>query len=145
MDFFIRNDKTDEILAELEDAEGVALDAIGLKAAGDVRLKAPVDTGLLKNSITHAIGGMMPELSEYKADSADKNGEYKTGSYEGTAEKRATPTVYIGTNVEYAIYVEEGTSLTDANPFLKPTIEANKEKYRKIGQAEIEKRLSEIL
>lgn len=34
---------------------------------------------------------------------------------------------YVGTNVEYAVYVEEGTSRQKAQPFLMPAAEQNKE------------------
>lgn len=39
---------------------------------------------------------------------------------------------YIGTNVEYAKYVEEGTSRTAAQPFLKPAVERHVDEYRAI-------------
>lgn len=35
-----------------------------------------------------------------------------------------SPYVDIGTNVEYAIFVEEGTSRMHARPFLRPALEA---------------------
>lgn len=52
-----------------------ALEKIGLSAEGDAKMLCPVDTGRLRNSITHQV------------DKAEK-------------------AVYIGTNVEYAVYVE---------------------------------------
>jgi HK97 gp10 family phage protein len=40
--------------------------------------------------------------------------------------------VYIGTNVEYAPYVELGTSKMTAKPFLKPAAEDHAETYKEI-------------
>ena len=56
----------------------MALEMIGLTAEGYAKRLCPVDTGLLRNSITHAV------------DTEEKS-------------------VIIGTNVEYAAYVELGT------------------------------------
>lgn len=44
-------------------------------------------------------------------------------------------TVYIGTNVEYAPYVEYGTSKTKAQPFLKPGIQDHMSEYQSIADA----------
>lgn len=42
--------------------------------------------------------------------------------------------VYIGTNVEYAPYVEYGTHKAPPYPFLKPAIQENHEKYMEIAK-----------
>ena len=68
-------DNTDEVLAALERAKKRGLEAIGLTAEGHAKNETPVDTGRLRNSISHA-----------------------------TDDEAA----YIGTNVEYAPYVELG-------------------------------------
>lgn len=39
---------------------------------------------------------------------------------------------YIGTNVEYAPYVELGTSRRTAKPYLKPAVQNNKDVFKKI-------------
>lgn len=41
-------------------------------------------------------------------------------------------TVWVGTNVEYARYVEEGTYKQDAQPFLVPAAKNHSRKYRAI-------------
>ena len=41
-------------------------------------------------------------------------------------------TAYIGTNVEYAPYVEMGTSRTRAQPFIKPAASDHSDQYRQI-------------
>lgn len=68
-------DNTDDVLSALERAKKRGLEAIGLTAEGYAKEDTPVDTGRLRNSISHA-----------------------------TDDEAA----YIGTNVEYAPYVELG-------------------------------------
>lgn len=46
-------------------------------------------------------------------------------------------TVTIGTNVEYAQCVEEGTSKQKAKPYLRPAIENNLDKYKAIVENEL--------
>lgn len=68
-------DNTQQVLSALEKAKKKGLEAIGMTAEGHAKKNTPVDTGRLRNSITH------------------------------TADSEAA---YIGTNVEYAPYVELG-------------------------------------
>lgn len=121
-------DHSDEVLAALESACAIALETCGLVAEGYAKKQCPVDTGNLRNSITHTV---------------DQN------------EK----TAYIGTNSEYATYVEMGTgkyypggrpkpwSYQDENgnwhttsgqraqPYLKPAVADHVEQYKNIIQA----------
>lgn len=48
-------DHTDEVIEALGVAVGRALEAIGIEAESDAANLCPVDTGRLRNSITHAI------------------------------------------------------------------------------------------
>lgn len=87
-----------------------------------------IDTGLLRNSITFAMYGQGANIKEYQASTPrEKDGTVETGTYSGNApgeiEGRA---VYIGTNVEYAMYVHEGTSKMAPNRFLKNAVDWNK-------------------
>lgn len=93
------NDYSDEVLRKLADKIPVALEKCGLVAEGYSKRLCPVDTGNLRNSITHEVRGK---------------------------------TVYIGTNVEYAVYVEMGTSRTRSQPYLKPAIQNNVKEYQEI-------------
>lgn len=92
-----------EIKDAARDAVERALEAVGLQAEGYAKMLCPVDTGNLRNSITHTT-----EPSDRSA--------------------------YIGTNVEYAPYVEYGTSRTKARPFLQPAAEDHVEEYMAIFQ-----------
>jgi phage gpG-like protein len=72
---YTTKDNTKEVLSALEKAIERGLEAIGLTAEGHAKKETPVDTGRLRNSISHA------------------------------TDKEAA---YIGTNVEYAPYIELG-------------------------------------
>ena len=50
-------DNTDEVLSALEMAKKRGLEAIGLVAEGHAKKLTPVDTGRLRNSISHATDG----------------------------------------------------------------------------------------
>ena len=76
-----------------------ALEAIGLIAEGYAKEKCPVDTGRLRNSISHA-----------RDDNA----------------------AYIGTNVEYAPYIELGTSRMKARPYLRPAAQDHTDEYKQM-------------
>ena len=101
-DFFVKITSNRD-LVEQATAEQIAmaLEAIGLQAEGYAKMKCPVDTGNLRNSITHTV---------------DADGQ-KT---------------YVGTNVEYAAYVEMGTSRTKAQPYLKPAVADHADEYRQM-------------
>ena len=85
----VNEDNTEEVSQGIVRAIDRALEEIGLAAEGYAKRACPVDTGNLRNSITHAV-------------------------------ESAEDAVYVGTNVEYAPYVEMGTRRTAAQPFLRP-------------------------
>lgn len=107
---------------------------IGGTVAGHAVEACPVDTGLLKNSITFAIGGESTAITDYQSDTKDKNGEYKTGHYDGEApeDDDHEVSVYVGTNVQYAPYQELGTESMDPHPFLRPAFEDFRDEIRQI-------------
>jgi len=94
-------DNSGEFLKEMPQKLERAMIAIGLTAESYAKQDCPVDTGRLRNSITHAV--------ESKEQA-----------------------VYIGTNVEYAAYVELGTSRQTAQPYLKPAASEHSSEYREI-------------
>ena len=98
------NDHSPEVKAAIEKGIEKGLEMIGLKAEGYAKRKCPVDTGRLRNSITH--NTRMSEKAEY-----------------------------IGTNVEYAAYVELGTQRTKAQPYLKPAATEHMDEYERILKA----------
>lgn len=139
---------SDEFKKLVEEAAETALDAAGMQAAtlaARQLQKNPsrIDTGLLRNSITWAVGGKPAAISSYSADRPSKYNENdvwsilqaaRTGSYSGTApaDTNKTRSVYVGTNVEYAIYVHEGTKRMTPNRFLKDAISNNRQELSEI-------------
>lgn len=131
---FIFIDNSRQVLGEFEAACLRALERCGLQGEGyakeNLTMHGAVDTGNLRNSITHQV------------DSGE-------------------PAVYIGTNVEYAPYVELGTGkyypggrqepwvyqdahgnwhITNgqrAQPYLKPAVADHKQTYRNIIEDEL--------
>lgn len=133
------NDNSDAIKKALEDAIPVALESVGLQAEGYAKDACPVDTGLLRNSITFALSGGNAHTSEYQ-----DAGRNQYGYYSGTAPESDNPCVYIGTNVEYAPYIELGTVKSAAQPFLKPAAADHKDQYKQIISETIKNQMSEF-
>ena len=100
----IREDNVDLTKSEIRAAFARALERIGMQAEGYAQDLCPVDTGNLRNSITH------------------------------TAD---TDAAYIGTNVEYAPFVELGTRRAAAQPFLKPAGTDHRGTYANIVKDEL--------
>lgn len=98
-------DNTKEVVGAIDAAIARALEKVGLLAEGYAKKKCPVDTGNLRNSITHLV------------DRYD---------------------VYVGTNVEYAPYVEFGTRHMHAQPYLRPAAADHGEQYRQVIKGELQ-------
>lgn len=129
MDFKF-TDNSKEVLSAMLEAKARALESCGLVAEGYAKKATPVDTGNLRNSISHKV---------------------------------TEDAVYIGTNTEYAPYVEFGTGKyypggrpdswvyqddkgnwhrtegAKAQPFLKPAVTDHAQQYRGIIESEMKK------
>ena len=92
-------DNTEEVLSAMEKAIERGLEAIGLTAEGHAKKETPVDTGRLRNSISHAV------------------------------EDRAA---YIGTNIEYAPYVELGARGRDGKHMLQRAATEHTDEYKRL-------------
>lgn len=103
---FTIKDNSDLFLNALPEQVERAMEAVGLQAERHAKEKCPVDTGRLRNSISHATQGN---------------------------------SAYIGTNVEYAPYVEMGTSRMSAKPYLKPAATEHGEEYKQIVKTYLQK------
>ncbi len=121
-------DNSDEVRRTFSEALEKALMEMGIEAEAHAKeiitAKGAIDTGRLRNSITWAIAGEKANISSYNADRGEG------GTYEGTAPKRNEPAVYIGTNIEYAPWVEGGTSRMPPRPFIRPAI--MRDEYKEI-------------
>ena len=98
----VTKDNRDEVLTALEERKDAILEAMGGMAENYAKMLCPVDTGRLRNSITHAQEDESTEI--------------------------------VGTNVEYAAYVEYGTSRSKAQPYLTPAIENHIDEYRQLAE-----------
>ena len=124
-------DYSDEILEELSEAIERGLEAIGEEAVGYAAGDCPVDTGLLRNSLTYALDGGTTKIGTYKAN---RGGE--AGSYSGSFPKNDNGrTLFVGTNVSYARAVETNTNVKHATGkahFLKDAVANHSEQYKNI-------------
>ena len=94
----------------VREAAAVALEEIGLLAERYAKELCPVDTGNLRNSITHTVD-------------------------------EENLVAYLGTPVEYATYVEMGTSRMKAQPYIRPAFENHMGEYKD----RLEKRLGTVI
>lgn len=92
-------DNSDQVLSAMEKAIKNGLEAIGLTAEGHAKKETPVDTGRLRNSISHA-----------------------------TDDESA----YIGTNVEYAPYVELGARWRKGAHMLQRSATEHTDEYKRL-------------
>ena len=94
-------DYSKEVLSALEKGIKNGLEAIGLTAETYAKKATPVDTGRLRNSISHTVDG---------------------------------EAVYIGSNVEYAPYVELGTSRAKAHHMLQKAATEHSAEYKRLAE-----------
>lgn len=102
-------DNTDEILGELDDAINRALEAIGMQVENLAKLE-------LEKPKEHASA---PNGKKIVRPNVDTGRLVNSITHQVSPDEEA---VYVGTNVEYAAYVELGTQKTRAYPYLKPAV-----------------------
>lgn len=126
-------DNSDRIKREMGKKVEKALKIIGMKAESYAKSLCPVDTGLLRNSITFALDGEEPAITEYKDNDGDKQGVY---SGVATEEQKGKRSVSVGSNVQYAPYQELGAPNINlqARPFIRPAIENHMDEYRQAAE-----------
>lgn len=120
-------DNSDAVLQEMDDRVHIALREVGREAEGIAKqlvtdAKA-VDTGRLRNSITFATDDHYGSYN-YTDDLHNAFTEASNQPHKGT--------VYIGTNVEYAPFIEYGHHSYAGVHFLKNAAGNYAERYRKI-------------
>jgi hypothetical protein len=126
------HDNSKEISAEIKAALLRGLEKIGLVAEGYAKKLCPVDTGNLRNSITHVVDEQEPAAiigtdSEYGAYV-----ELGTGIYAEGGGGRPTPWVYQDAKGNWHY-----TRGNKAQPFLKPAAADHAIQYRKILEDEL--------
>ena len=94
-------DNSKQVLSAMEKGIKNGLEAIGLTAETYAKKATPVDTGRLRNSISHTVDG---------------------------------EAAYIGSNVEYAPYVELGTSRAKAHHMLQKAATEHSAEYKRLAE-----------
>jgi len=114
-------DNTDEILGELDDAINRALEAIGMQVENYAKME-------LEKPKEHASAPKGKDIIRPNVD---------TGLLVNSITHQVSPqeqAVYVGTNVEYAPYVELGTQKTRAYPFLKPAVTEHIDELKSLAE-----------
>lgn len=123
-------DNSKEVLAAMHEAAARALEKCGLVAEGYAKKLCPVDTGNLRNSITHTVDEQEPAAiigtnNEYAAYVELGTGKYAEGG-------RPTPWVYQDAKGNWHM-----THGQRAQPFLKPAAADHAGQYRDILESEL--------
>lgn len=133
-------DNSDEWVSFFNKAKHRGLTAIGLTAEKYAKKDCPVDTGLLRNSITYAISGYEAHVKQYRRDNF-KSGESKKHTYkgyDGVMDGKKDEAVYIGTNVEYAAHQELGARGKPGIFFLRKSATEHTPEYKEIMKDNLE-------
>lgn len=123
-------DNSKEVLAALREAATRALEKCGIAAEGFAKKAVPVDTGNLRNSISH------------KVDEKEKVVYIGTNSEYGAYVELGTGKYYKGGRQDPWVYQdEEGrwhhTNGQRAQPYLKPAVADHKQTYNNIIKDEL--------
>lgn len=93
------------------------------------------NTEQVVDGIDSAIGVALEKIGLLAENYAEKKCPVDTGNLRGSITHEVDAgdnAVYIGTNVDYAPYVELGTSRQKAQPFLRPAASEHGERYRQV-------------
>ena len=125
----LKNSRVDDIIKLKDEAVKRALETIGIQVQNYATALCPHDTGRLEGSITYAT------VSNHSEPRAPAGGGDDVGSAPDDK------SVVIGTRVNYAAYVEYGTSrYPHPRPFLKPAFMDHQTEYKQI----IEENLQDV-
>ena len=123
-------DNSDEVLAAMQEAAACALEKCGLVAEGYAKKLCPVDTGNLRNSITHTVDAQEPAAYIGSPGEYGIYVEMGTGQY--IAGGRPTPWVYQDAKGDWHM-----THGQKAQPFIKPAVADHAKQYRDIIEQEM--------
>lgn len=110
-------DNSPEVKSAMQSAIARGLEAIGLQAEANA-----------KREVTKAVYNSPPAKSGYVRTGALRN---------SIGHATDSDSAYVGSNIEYAPYVEYGTSKMGARPFIKPAVENYKDEYKEIMLSEM--------
>ena len=123
-------DNSKEALEAMQQAAVRALEKCGLTADGYAKKLCPVDTGNLRNSITHTVDEEEPAAYIGSNSSYASYVELGTGKY--VSGGRPTPWVYQDEKGNW-----HRTHGQKAQPYLKPAVADHANTYRKIIEDEL--------
>lgn len=123
----------DEAVIKCLTAIGMFLESEAKEELGNDPIR--IDTGYLRNSITWGISGKNVSGENYESNSSHRVSgaavkPKKTGSYKGTLPDDKEKAVYIGTNVNYAVTIHEGSIGMSANKFIKNAVTKNEDQIK---------------
>lgn len=111
----------------------------------NVNISIKSNADLFRNALPEQIGQALEaigltgekyaveEISRVVYDTPESPNYVRTGRLRNSiSHARDDTAAYIGTNVEYAPYIELGTSRMKARPYLRPAIQENVEEYKHI-------------
>lgn len=123
-------DNSGAVLSAFHSAVEKALEECGLVAEGYAKKLAPVDTGNLRNSISHKVDPEEPAVYIGTNSSYAAYQEFGTGIY--TDGGRDTPWVYQDEKGNW-----HWTRGNKAQPFLKPSVADHQKEYPQIIEQEL--------
>lgn len=123
-------DNSGAVLSAFHSAVEKALEECGLVAEGYAKKLAPVDTGNLRNSISHKVDTEEPAVYIGSNSLYAAYQEFGTGIY--TEGGRDTPWVYQDEKGNW-----HWTRGNKAQPFLKPAVADHAKQYRQIIEQEL--------
>lgn len=120
------------------------LDAAAGDAAGNLVIIED-NTKQIEQALNKAIAKALEEIGMRAESAAKKNltasGAVDTGRLRASVTHQldtSTDSVYIGTNVEYAPYIELGTRKMKARPYLRPAASDHADEYRAVLKKNLE-------
>lgn len=126
------HDNSKEVSAAIQAALVRGLEKCGLVAEGYAKKLCPVDTGNLRNSITHVVDKEEPAVYIGTNSEYGPYVELGTGIYAEGGGGRPTPWVYQDANGNWHY-----TRGNKAQPFLKPAAADHAAQYRDILESEL--------
>lgn len=125
-------DNSDQVKDEMQAAALRALEKCGLTAEGYAKKLCPVDTGNLRNSISHSVSD--EEMAAYVGTNSEYGiyVEMGTGKYATGGGGRPTPWMYQDEKGNW-----HKTAGNKAQPFIKPSVADHAKTYQSIIKSEM--------
>lgn len=132
-DILIKKDNSPEVIKAVKEKVGQALIGIGQECEGYAKSESPMDTGRMRNSITFA-------TDKFHSSGNDCGGAPASSKDMRTQNKPEELYVYVGTNVEYAVYQEYGdyTHKVGKKHFLRDAAANHADHYKEILRAALD-------